>query len=266
MDIITQAVFEIINQIPWKSLSAGLFLFVLGQIVLRLIDWSVGFIIGDWGRQVRALSYRRALGYFVNFLLFLLFLKILGVDMKVILGAAGFLTIAIGFAARTPISNLISGLFLIFERPFVVGNVIEVNGVMGEVVSRNLLSLTIRTLDNKMMRVPNEVVMATSVSNLSYFPIRRLDLDYLISNRESISRVENIFKDVASRNGLALDEPIPYFYVREFRENAILITFRVWSSSVDFLTFQSEFPKEIHRAMRQAGHELIRHSIETQAQ
>ena len=234
MEIILIAFNEIINDMLWQEIFSGLILLVIGQLILRLIHWGVGWFIDDRKDNLKALSYRKAFSYLFNIILFLLFLKIMRVDMKVILGATGLLTIAIGFAARTPISNLISGVFLIFERPFVVGNVIEVNGLMGEVVSRNLLSLTMRTLDNRMMRIPNETVMGTSVSNLSYFPIRRLDLNYLISNRESIGRVEKIFHEVASRNGLALDEPLPYFYVNEFRENSIEVIFRVWSSSEAF--------------------------------
>lgn len=263
MESLVIALHEIQNDVPWANIFNGLIVLVAGQILLKAILWSVELFLDEKRDNLKILSYRKAFAYFFNILLFLFFLKIIKVEMKVILGATGLLTIAIGFAARTPISNLISGFFLIFERPFVVGNVIEVNGIMGEVVSRNLLSLTMRTLDNRMMRIPNETVMGTTVSNLSYFPIRRLDLSYLISNRESISRVEKIFKEVASRNGLALDEPLPYFYVKEFRETCIEVIFRVWSSSEDFLTFQSEFPKEIHRAMKTAGLEMIRHTIET---
>ncbi len=262
MEEILLAFQEIQTDLPWQDLLvAGLFL-VTGQVILKLIDQVFYIIVRNKKDKVKALSFRKFFIYLYNLILLLLFLKLIHVDMKVVLGASAFLTLAIGFAARTPISNLISGFFLLFEKPFVVGNIIEVNGFRGEVVSRNLLSLTMRTLDNVMVRIPNELVIGSSVSNTSYFPIRRLDITYLISNKESITQTENIFMDVAGRNSLALNEPAPYFYVSEFKENCIEVEFRVWTSSEDFLTFKSEFPKEIHRAVKKAGLEPIRDRIE----
>lgn len=262
MDILTQAFSEIRADLPWNHIFVGLSVILMGQLLLKVLDWFFHRAFLDGNKdQRRALSFRKAFVYGFNFLLFILFLKIIQVDMKVILGATGLLTIAIGFAARTPISNLISGIFLVFERPFVVGNIIEVGGYTGEVVSRNLLSLTLRTLDNLMVRIPNEIVIGSSVSNVSFFPIRRLEIKYLLSNKDSLTRLEEIFKDVASRNGLALNEPEPFFYVNEFKENHSEVIFKVWCPSDDYFTFLSEFPKEIHRAVKAAGMERITQNI-----
>jgi small-conductance mechanosensitive channel len=262
MNEIIRALTEIQSELPWERLLVSLSFLVLSQAFLYGLGRIFNQVTRNYKDLRRALSLRKFFVYLYNFLVFALILKILNVDVKVILGATGLLTLAIGFAARTPISNLISGVFLLFERPFVVGNIIEVNGFRGEVVSRNLLSLTLRTLDNLMVRIPNEIVIGSSVSNMSFFPIRRLDIKFLLSSRESLTRLEEIFNEVASRNGLALDEPLPYFYVNEFKENSIEVMFRVWCSSEEFLTFQSEFPKEIHRAVKAAGMEDIRQPMD----
>ncbi len=262
MEELTRAFTEIQTDLPWKDLFVGFLFLFIGQVVLKFFDKIFEFFVRHRKDKQAALSVRKFVIYVYNCILLLLFLKLIHINLKMILGAAGVLTLAIAFAARTPISNLISGFFLFFERPFVVGNIIEINGFRGEVVSRNLLSLTMRTLDNLMVRIPNESVIGSSVSNTSYFPIRRLDVTYLISNKESISQTEKIFMDVASRNSLALNEPAPYFYVSEFKENCIVVVFRVWTSSEAFLTFKSEFPKELHRAVKKAGLESIRDRVE----
>jgi hypothetical protein len=67
-------------------------------------------------------------------------------------------------------------MFLIAERSFVVGDLLDVNGRLGFVISIDLLSVKLRTFDNLMMRVPNEEMIKTTVLNLTRFPIRRLDL------------------------------------------------------------------------------------------
>src|SRR5690606_5360707 len=75
-------------------------------------------------------------------------LRELGFSLAVLMGAAGVLTVAIGFASQTSASNLISGLFLIGERPFEVGDTIQVGGTSGEVLSIDALSVKLRTFDN----------------------------------------------------------------------------------------------------------------------
>ena len=257
-----QAISEVQTDLPWRNIFVGISFIILSQVFIKIVDFFFHQAVANVKDKVAILGARKIFIYIFNLCVFLFFLKLSQVRMEVILGATGLFTLAIGFAARTPISNLISGFFLIFERPFVVGNIIEIDSVKGEVVSRNLLSLTIRTLDNVMMRIPNEQVISSLVSNNSFFPIRRFDLTYLISSKESLSRVEGVFKSVASRNVMALDEPLPYFYVSQFKENHIEVIFRVWCSSEDFLTFQSEFPKEVLRAVRASGMEPIRQPIE----
>ncbi|MES2855753.1 MAG: mechanosensitive ion channel family protein, partial [Bdellovibrionota bacterium] len=121
----------------------------------------------------------------------------LGFDLKVILGAAGVLTVAIGFAAQTSASNLISGIFLMVERPFVVGDAIKVADLSGTVVSVDLLSSKIRTFDNLMVRIPNETLVKSNITNFSYFPIRRADISVGVSYSSIIERVEEILRDVA---------------------------------------------------------------------
>lgn len=260
-DIIT-AISEIRTDIPWKDIFLGIAILLLAQIVFQIFDSIIKFILKELDATQKFHNLRTFFVYFYNFILVVLFLKIVGLKLEVVLGATAFLTLAIAFAARVPISNLISGVFLIFEKPFVVGDIIEVNDFKGEVLSINLLSMTMRTLDNLMVRIPNELVISNAVRNVSFFPIRRLQIKYLMSNKESLTRLQEIFMQVAERNELALNEPEPYFYVTEFRENSIEVTFMVWSSSEDYFQFQSEFPKEIHRAVKNSGIDPIRSVVE----
>lgn len=257
MEELTVVYHEVLKLFPWRNVFLGVFFLVLGQVLFKSVASINHLLSSDKKETKEKTSFKKLFKYFYYVALFIIFLKILRVDMKVVLGATGLLTIAIGFAARVPISNLISGLFLVFERPFVVGDIIEINEYRGEVVSLNLLSLTLRTLDNLMVRIPNELVISCAVSNRSYFPIRRLDLRYILSNRESLTRLQQVFMGVAERNELALDEPTPYFFVEEFRETSIVVMFRVWTSIDEYMEFQSEFPKEIHRAIKQSGFDPI---------
>ncbi|MCJ8275584.1 MAG: mechanosensitive ion channel family protein, partial [Bdellovibrionales bacterium] len=171
------------------------------------------------------------------------------------------LTLAVGFAARTSISNLISGFFLIFEKPFFVGDLIEINDVKGEVLSLDLLCVRIRTLDNLMVRVPNEIVAGAAVRNHTYFPIRRFDLQLRFSHKESLTNIHKLLMKVAEGHELALHEPTPYFAVSAFYENSIEVEFKVWTSKESYWAFATQFPKAVHRAIKNSGIEQPYQSI-----
>jgi small-conductance mechanosensitive channel len=118
---------------------------------------------------------KRAVFYGIMVLTGVSVMKELGFDLSVVLGAAGILSVAIGFASQTSASNLISGLFLMMERPFLIGDVIRVGDTTGEVISIDLLSVKVRTFDNLFVRLPNESMIKTQVTTLTKFPIRRAE-------------------------------------------------------------------------------------------
>lgn len=180
----------------------------------------------------------------------------MGFDIKVLLGAAGILTVAVGFAAQTSASNLISGLFLMFERPFVVGNVISVGDITGEVMSIDLLSSKIRTFNNLMVRIPNETLMKSNIINNSFFAIRRIELKVSVSLSADLAQVESILKRLANEHPLCLDEPQPLFIVSGFGESSMNIQFLVWASTPNVLAVQNEFYRDMRVAFGEAGVEI----------
>jgi small-conductance mechanosensitive channel len=141
----------------------------------------------------------------------------MGFSLAVIMGAAGVLTVAIGFASQTTASNLISGLFLIGERSFEIGDIIKVGNTTGEVLSIDALSVKLRTFDNLFVRIPNETLIKSEVTTLSRFPIRRLDLQLGVAYKEDIEQVRKVLMAVADSNPLCLDEPSPAVHLHRLR-------------------------------------------------
>jgi len=137
-----------------------------------------------------------------------------GFDLTVLLGAAGVVGLAIGFASQTSVSNIISGIFLISEKPFAVGDVIQVGQTMGIVLSIDLLSVKVRTFDNRYVRMPNETLIKSELINITRFPIRRFDLTIGVAYKEDIVRVMKILADVIDKNPYCLDEPEPLILSR----------------------------------------------------
>jgi small-conductance mechanosensitive channel len=180
----------------------------------------------------------------------------LGFHIGPMLGAAGILTVAIGFAAQTSVSNLISGVFLMAERPFVVGDVITIGPTTGEVLSVNLMSVKLRTFDNLMVRLPNETVLKSEVTNVSYFPIRRLDIVLSVAYRESIPRVRELLGEVAEANPLCLEEPKSLFIFLGFGESGLSMQFSVWGAGETFIEMRNSMYEGIKERFDEAGVEL----------
>jgi small-conductance mechanosensitive channel len=180
-------------------------------------------------------------------------LDTLGFDLKVLLGAAGVLTVAIGFAAQTSASNLISGLFLMFERPFVVGDTVAVSDVRGEVMAIDLLSTKIRTFNNTMVRVPNESLVKSNITNLSYFPIRRVDLEIGVEYGCSLANVEKVVRETIAGHPEILHHPLPSFLMKGFGASSIDFDIQVWTETVEVANVRSELYLALNRAFQQNG-------------
>jgi small-conductance mechanosensitive channel len=183
-------------------------------------------------------------------------LRKIGVDLSLLLGAAGVLTVAIGFAAQTATSNLISGLFLIGERPFEIGDTIRVDATTGEVLSIDLLSVRLRTFDNLLVRLPNEVLLKSQITNLTRFPIRRFDLQIGVAYKEDLRRVETLLREVADADPTCLDEPKPLFQILGFGESAVDLQFSVWCVREKYLQFKTAIQRQIKEALDAAGIEI----------
>ena len=238
------------------SATRAVMLLAIGLVAARLMARVPQRLMAKRFSPHHVMIGRRTAYYGVLFLFIASALSELGFGLHVLLGAAGILSVALGFASQTSASNLISGLFLIGERPFAVGDVITVGGTTGEVLSIDLLSVKLRTFDNLYVRIPNETLIKSEVTTLTRFPIRRFDLQIGVAYKEDIARVRDILVRVADQNPLCLDEPTPLFIFNGFGESALNIQFSVWSTRENFLEMRNTLQEDIKRAFDTANIEI----------
>jgi small-conductance mechanosensitive channel len=230
--------------------------FAAGFVLAKIAGAVVKRIVQTRFSRQETMMVQRLVFYSLLGLVIAATLHQFGFKLGVLLGAAGILTVAIGFASQTSASNLISGLFLIAERSFVVGDIITIEGVTGEVLSIDLLSVKLRTFDNLFVRIPNESIIKSQVTNLTRFPIRRLDIMIGVAYKEEISKVRAVLFGVADRNPLCLDSPRPLFIFLNYGDSALELQFSVWTVKENFLTLKNSIQEEIKAAFDEAGIEI----------
>ncbi|MBN2170582.1 MAG: mechanosensitive ion channel family protein [Candidatus Krumholzibacteriota bacterium] len=233
-----------------------LLILLVGILLARLAGRGAARIALKRGGPQAAMVMRRLVYWPLLAIVLVMVLHQLGFKLGVLLGAAGVLTVAIGFASQTSASNLISGLFLIAERPFVVGDIIQVAEVTGQVLSIDLLSVKLRTFDNLFVRVPNEEIIKTRVTNLTHFPIRRVDLQVGVAYKEDLGAVKDILFEVADRNPLCLDQPAPLFIFKGYGSSSLDMQFSVWAKRENYLELRNGIYLEIKRAFDERGVEI----------
>ncbi|UCC26397.1 MAG: mechanosensitive ion channel family protein [Gemmatimonadales bacterium] len=180
----------------------------------------------------------------------------MGFSLAPLLGAAGILGIALGFASQTSVSNIISGFFLMAEEPFVVGDVIELGTTRGRVLSIDMMSVKLQTLDNRFVRIPNESIIKSEVVNLTRFPIRRVDVNVGVAYKEDLDQVREVLLQVARDNPLCLMEPEPKIVFEGYGESSLNYLFAVWATRENWLELKTSIHEEIKAAFDESGIEI----------
>ncbi len=238
------------------SLLRALLLVVFGFVVARIASVLAGRVLGTRLTGSQLLLVRRIAFYLLLAIFITSALRELGFSLATLLGAAGIFSVALGFASQTSASNFVSGLFLMVEKPFGIGDIIKVGNTTGEVLSIDLLSVKLRTFDNLYVRIPNESILKGESTTLTRFPVRRADLLVGVAYKEDINRVRDILMQVADLNPLCLEEPRPLFIFQGFGDSSLNLQFSVWAKRENFLDLKNSIQAEIKQAFDEAGIEI----------
>ncbi|TNE92130.1 MAG: mechanosensitive ion channel [Deltaproteobacteria bacterium] len=151
----------------------------------------------------------------------------LGVDTTSVLASLGVVGLTLGFAAQNTLSNVISGLFIFWDRPFVLGDLVEVDGEYGRVDSITLRSTRLVTVDGRMLAIPNAIIAESKVASYTNFPHLRLDLEVTVGVNEPIGKVREVLLGLCNEPQF-LTEPAPEVVVVALNDYNVLVELRVW--------------------------------------
>lgn len=241
---------------PGKIL-IGLVVFVGGYLVARfLMSLTAKRIFPRLGFDAGASSAFASLTFYALLAMAFLFaLRAVNIPLTAFAVVGGALALGIGFGSQAIVSNFISGLLLLAERPIRTGDLIEVSGVVGTVDSIGLRSTRIRTADNFHIIVPNSSFLETNVVNWTHEdPHIRLRVIVGVAYGSPTRKVEELLLRVANEHPRCLPHPAPVVNFRDFGDSALSFEVRFWiryDQRTDRTAIQSDVRYRIDELFRE---------------
>ncbi len=185
--------------------------------------------------------------------LFITVLAVLGFSTEGIITAFGSIALAVSLGLQNTLSSLTNGIVLIFTKPFVAGDYVDIDGTAGTVKEIKLFSVKIVTVDNITVIVPNSTVLSSVVTNYSRLPVRRMDLVVPVSYTADLAKVKQVVMDIVNADTRVEQSPAPFFRLTEYGANSLNFTLRVWIKTGDFWNAKFDIMEKIIEEFRANG-------------
>ncbi|MEB3860215.1 MAG: mechanosensitive ion channel family protein, partial [Desulfurococcales archaeon] len=198
----------------------------------------------------------RIIYYVIVFLGIVGALAALGIDTSGLLLAGGIAGIVIGFASQTVVSNLLSGIFLYMDRPFMIGDPVDIDGVGGVVQDITVFSTRIRRWDGVVMRIPNEQVFNSKIQKFNGSLVRRVEYRVGISYGSDASKAVDVIMKLLESEPLILAKPEPMVFVEDLGDSAVVLNVRFWVPSQYWFPMKASMLGKIKDALTENGIEI----------
>lgn len=172
-------------------------------------------------------------------------LSALQVPMSSIVATIGAAGLAIGLALQNSLSNVAGGFIILFSKPFKCGDYVKIGDSEGTVDAISILYTTLKTLENKMIFIPNGVISQSTITNITADDKRRLELKFSISYNDDHNKAMAILREMLNDEPRVINEPDkPLVAVCEHGASAIILIMRVWIPTDAYWEIRYKFLKE----------------------
>ena len=217
------------------KLSVAVAIFLVGRSVARFLRRFVKRALSKTRTDPTLVAFASNTSYYVVMAFVLLaVLGELGIETTSLIALIGTTGLAIGLALQGSLANFAAGILLIIFRPFRVGDWIAMDDVSGYVEDLELLTVILRTLDNRTVVIPNSKLTDSNIINYSTRGTLRLDLVVGVAYSSDLKQVKDVILQALSEDERILKEPAPSVGVLELADNSVNMAVRPWVKTADY--------------------------------
>ncbi len=241
----------------WSKLLYTVLLFLACLVVMKVL-------LSLLDRTINRLKVERSLHTFLKsvFRILLWFLTILivgdyiGLPVGALLGVLGVAGLAVSLALQGTLANLAGGIMILVSKPFVVGDFIEAGGVSGTVDDIGLVYTRTKTIDNKLIFIPNGQISAEKIVNYTHQDQRRVDIKFDVSYDADPELVKKVIREIIGAHPKALFTPEPFVRTASFNDSSVSYQLRVWCATADYWDLYYDLLEQVRAAFGENGIDL----------
>jgi small conductance mechanosensitive channel len=220
----------------------------LPRLTLALITliaglWFIRLLVRFVGKLMEARKVDESLRPFfrtlvtvvMRVLLIISVMGMIGVEMTSFIALLGAVGLSIGMALSGSLQHFAGGVLLLIYKPFKKGDFIEAQQHKGTVCELRIFNTVIKTLDNKVVFIPNGPLSTGTVVNYSTESTRRIDAVYGISYSDDIDKARSVLEGIINSHEMILKDPAPVIGIKELASSSVNIEIRVWVNTIDFI-------------------------------
>ncbi|MBE8539901.1 mechanosensitive ion channel domain-containing protein [Geoglobus acetivorans] len=207
----------------------AIFIISFGVFLAKVLTTNLRRTLGDRIEKNQRELVLKVVYYIIVLVAFLTALPFLGLNPSGLLVAGGITGIVLGFASQSVVSNFISGIFILWEKPVKIGDQISVAGISGYVEDIGIMSTIVRTYDGLYVRIPNNTLFTSEITNLTGNVARRFEYVIGIRYSDDVDRAVEIIRGVIEKEPFALKNPAPAIFVNDLGDSSVNIVVRIWS-------------------------------------
>ena len=230
------------------NIVAAIAIVIIGMIVARIVSNTVNRLMVARKIDATVADFLSALvRYGIIAFTLIAALGRVGVQTASVIAVLGAAGLAVGLALQGSLSNLAAGVLLVMFRPFRAGEYVDLGGVAGTVLSVQIFSTTMRTVDGKIIVIPNGKIIAGNIINFSREPVRRNEFIIGVAYDSDIDQVKKILTDIIQSEDRILKDREMTVRLNELGASSINFVVRVWSNSSDLQSVYWDVLERIKR-------------------
>ena len=249
-------------KIKFGSFTLERLLQLLVILVVCIVAVKILLVFVD--KSITKLKVERSLHTFIKstvrivlwFLVILIMADAVGIPITSLVALFSVAGLAVSLSIQGILSNLAGGIMILVSKPFKVGDYIEAGTTGGTVADIGLVYTKLKTVDNKIIFVPNKDVSSAKITNYTSQELRRVDFTLSVDYAADVELVKKTLLEVIHQHSKALFTPDPVVRVNDYKESAVEYVVRVWCATDDYWDLRFDLLEQAKKAFDESGIEL----------